>query len=111
MAHQDPGAWSQVINQGNALLALFGAMGGAVRSAALKTTWKEGLRVTFIGAVLSFGVGSLGPFVLRPWIGELPAGSEASLGTLCSAAFIVGLLGVTLIERFLDGKGLRDAGQ
>lgn len=87
-----------------ALLAFFGALGGAVRSAALKTTWREGLRVVFIGSATSFGVGALAPFLLRPWIGDLPVGMAGALGTLCAAAFMMGLLAVTIIERLLAGK-------
>ena len=95
-----------VFNERGALLAIFGAMGGAVRSATLKTTWREGLRVVFIGAATAFGVGVLAPIMLKPWIGDLPEGMAGALGTLCAAAFMVGLVAVTMIERFLAGKEL-----
>lgn len=95
-----------VFNERGALLAIFGAMGGAVRSATLKTTWREGLRVVFIGAATAFGVGVLSPILLKPWIGDLPEGMAGALGTLCAAAFMVGLVAVTMIERFLAGKDL-----
>lgn len=94
--------FSEIFNERGALLAIFGAMGGAVRSAALKTTWREGVRVIFIGSATSFGVGVLAPYLLKPWIGDLPDGMAGALGTLCAAAFLVGLLAVTIIERFLD---------
>jgi uncharacterized protein len=101
--------WHSIFNERGALLAVFGALGGAVRSAALKTTWREGLRVIFIGSATSFGVGVLGPHILRPWIGELPQGVDAgALGTLCAAAFLTGLMAVTLIERIAAGKPLRE---
>lgn len=87
-----------------ALLAFFGALGGAVRWAALKTTWREGMRVVFIGSATSFGVGVLAPAILRPWIGNLPEGMATALGTLCATAFLTGLVAVTLIERFIAGK-------
>ena len=95
-----------VFNERGALLAIFGAMGGAVRSATLKTTWREGVRVVFIGAATAFGVGVLAPIMLKPWIGDLPEGMAGALGTLCAAAFMVGLVAVTMIERFLSGKDL-----
>ena len=95
-----------VFNERGALLAIFGAMGGAVRSATLKTTWREGVRVVFIGAATAFGVGVLAPIMLKPWIGDLPEGMAGALGTLCAAAFMVGLVAVTMIERFLAGKEL-----
>lgn len=100
----DPSPWAEIFNARGGLLAFFGMLGGAVRSAALKTTWKEGLRVIFIGGATSFGVGTLAPYLLKPWIGELPEGIHGALGTLCSAAFLTGLIAVTLIERFIDSR-------
>ena len=104
MEPNDPHLVSQIFNERGALLTFFGALGGAVRSAALKTTWREGLRVIFIGAATAFGVGVLSPVILRPWLGELPEGLEGTLGSLCSAAFVLGLVAVTLIEKWLDGS-------
>lgn len=98
--------WHSIFNERGFLLAFFGALGGAVRSAALKTTWREGLRVMFIGGATAFGVGVLAPYVLRPWIGDLPEGMAGALGTLCAAAFLIGLMAVTLIERLAAGKNL-----
>ncbi len=99
--------WNNIFNERGLLLAFFGALGGAVRSAALKTTWREGLRVMFIGSSTAFGVGVLAPFLLRPWIGDLPDGMAGALGTLCAAAFLIGLMAVTLIERMAAGKNIR----
>ena len=96
--------WQQIFNERGALLTFFGALGGAVRSAALKTTWREGLRVIFMGGSTAFGVGVLAPFLLRPWIGDLPEDVAGALGTLCAAAFLVGLMAVTLVERMIDGR-------
>ena len=96
--------WHQIFNERGVILAFFGALGGAVRSAALKTTWREGIRVMFIGCATAFGVGVLAPYLLRPWIGDLPEGMEGALGTLCAAAFLIGLMAVTLIERMASGK-------
>jgi hypothetical protein len=98
--------WSNIFNERGLMLAFFGALGGAVRSAALKTTWREGLRVMFIGSSTAFGVGVLAPFLLRPWIGDLPQGMAGALGTLCAAAFLLGLMAVTLIERMAAGKSV-----
>ncbi|NDW00048.1 hypothetical protein [Salipiger sp. PrR002] len=109
MSHE-PNLFSEIFNERGALLALFGALGGTVRSAALKTTWREGLRVTFIGSCTSFGVGALAPTLLKPWIGELPEEMSGALGTLCAAAFLVGLVSVTIIERFIEEqKSERDS--
>jgi uncharacterized protein len=102
--HTDPSLISQIFNERGALLTFFGALGGMVRSAAIKTTWREGVRVVFIGAATSFGVGVLAPYLIRPWVGDLPEGMTGALGTLCAAAFITGLVAVTLIERMIDKK-------
>lgn len=96
--------WHNIFNERGALLAFFGALGGAVRSAALKTTWREGMRVVFIGSATAFGFGVLTPHLMRPWIGDLPEGMAAALGTLCASAFLVGLMAVTIIERIAAGK-------
>lgn len=100
----DNNIFSEIFNERGALLAFFGALGGAVRSAALKTSWKEGLRVIFIGGSTSFGVGVLAPTILRPWIGDLPPELSGALGTLCASSFLIGLVAVTLIERFIEQK-------
>lgn len=105
MDPKDPNLLHQVFDDRGALLVFFGALGGLVRSAALQTTWREGLRVTFIGAACSFGVGVLAPTVLKPWIGALPDGIEGTLGGICAAAFLTGLVAVTMIERFIARKG------
>ena len=102
------GVLGQIFNERGVLLTFFGALGGAVRWAALKTTWREGLRVVFIGSATAFGVGVLAPHLLRPWIGELPEGMAGALGTLCAASFLVGLIAVTWIERVIAGKKLTD---
>lgn len=96
--------WHTIFNERAALLAIFGALGGAVRSAALKTTWREGLRVIFIGGATSFGFGSLAPHIMRPWIGDVPEGMGGAIGTICAVGFIVGLMAVTIIERIAAGK-------
>ena len=102
------GAFGQIFNERGALLTFFGALGGAVRWAALKTTWREGVRVVFIGSATAFGVGVLAPHLLKPWIGDLPEGMAGALGTLCAAAFLLGLIAVTWIERVIAGKNLSD---
>ncbi|ANJ20811.1 hypothetical protein HYO99_gp77 [Roseobacter phage RD-1410W1-01] len=79
-------------------------MGGSVRAAVLKTTWKEGLRVVFVGGAVAFGVGVLGPIVMKPWIGDIPDEMAGALGTLTAASFLIGLVAVTLVERFISGE-------
>ena len=98
-----PSLIEEVFNQRAAILTFFGMLGGSVRAAVLKTTWQEGLRVIFVGGAVAFGVGVVGPVMLKPWIGELPDGMAGALGTLTAASFLTGLVAVTLVERFIAG--------
>lgn len=100
---RDPNLFYEVFNQRAAILTFFGALGGSVRAAVLKTGWKEGIRVIFVGGAVAFGVGVLGPLVLRPWIGDVPNNMAGAMGTLTAASFLIGLVAVTLVERFVSG--------
>ena len=95
--------FTEVFNQRGAMLTFFGMLGGSVRAAVLKTTWREGLRVIFVGGAVSFGVGVLAPVLMKPWIGELPDQMAGALGTLTAASFLIGLVAVTIVERFIAG--------
>ena len=103
MSERDPNLLLEVFNQRAALLTFFGALGGSVRAAVLKTSWREGLRVVFVGGAVAFGVGVLGPVMMRPWIGDLPDEMAGAMGTLTAASFLIGLVAVTLVERFISG--------
>lgn len=99
----DPNLLGEVFNQRAALLTFFGALGGSVRAAVLKTSWRESLRVIFVGGAVSFGVGVIAPVLMKPWIGDIPEGMAGALGTLTAAAFLTGLVAVTLVERMIAG--------
>lgn len=103
--------WPTIFNERALILTFFGALGGAVRSAALKTTWREGMRVVFIGAASAFGFGIVGPFLLRPWLGDLPENMAGALGTLCATSFIIGLMCVTVVERLAAGRSIEVNGE
>lgn len=100
---KDPNLFIEVFNQKAGILTFFGMLGGSVRAAVLKTTWREGVRVVFVGGAVAFGVGVIGPVILRPWIGDLPNEMMGALGTLTAASFLIGLVAVTLVERFISG--------
>lgn len=103
MAEHDPNLYTEVFNQRAGILTFFGMLGGSVRAAVLKTTWREGLRVIFVGGAVSFGVGILAPILMKPWIGDIPDEMVGALGTLTAASFLIGLVAVTLVERFISG--------
>lgn len=100
--------FTEVFSQRAGILTFFGALGGSVRAAVLKTSWRESLRVIFVGGAVSFGVGVVAPVLMKPWIGELPAGLAGALGTLTAASFLTGLVAVTLVERFIAGPTKED---
>lgn len=102
---RDPNLLNEVFNQRALILTFFGALGGSVRAAVLKTSWKEGLRVVFVGGAVAFGVGVLGPVIMKPWIGDVPEEMAGAMGTLTAASFLIGLVAVTLVERFISGEG------
>lgn len=104
MSQNDPNLFGEVFNQRAAILTFFGMLGGSVRAAVLKTSWKEGVRVVFVGGAVAFGVGVLGPVIMKPWIGELPDEMAGAMGTLTAASFLIGLVAVTLVERFIAGE-------
>jgi len=99
MSNTEPDIFAEVFNQRVAVLTFFGSLGGSVRAAVLKTTWRETLRVIFVGGAVSFGVGVLGPDLIRPLFGGFPEGESGSLGTLTASAFLLGLVSVTIVER------------
>lgn len=96
---------NEVFNQRALILTFFGALGGSVRATVLKTSWKEGLRVVFVGGAVAFGVGILGPVILKPWIGDVPEKMAGAMGTLTATSFLIGLVAVTLVERFISDEG------
>lgn len=108
MSNNDPNLFAEVFNQRAGILTFFGMLGGSVRAVVLKTGWREGIRVMFVGGAVAFGVGVLAPTVLRPWIGDIPDGMVGALGTLTAASFLIGLVAVTLVERFLSGPTQED---
>lgn len=108
MHEKDPNLLYEVFNQRAGILTFFGMLGGSVRAAVLKTGWKEGVRVVFVGGAVAFGVGICGPILLSPWIGKLPSTEAGAMGTLTASSFIIGLVAVTLVERFIDRGKKKD---
>ena len=103
MSEKDPNLIFEVFNQRAGILTFMGMLGGSVRAVVLKTTWREGIRVVFVGGAVAFGIGVVAPVIMEPWIGELPENMAGALGTLTAASFLIGLVAVTLVERFISG--------
>jgi hypothetical protein len=109
MTDQDPHTFREIFTPLGAALAIFGGLGGLVRALVVRASWREGLRVMIVGAATAFGLGALSPYLLTFLIGELPNGVGGALGTLCAAAFIVGVVAVALVERFIAKSERPDA--
>lgn len=99
-----PNLWRELFSDQGLIQAFMGALGGSVRAVRLKTSWREGVRVVFLGGATAFGVGIFAPQLLRPYFGDLPSGAGAAFGILCASSFLIGLVAVTLIERAIDEK-------
>lgn len=109
MANQDPHTFKEIFTPLGAALAIFGGLGGLVRALVVRASWREGLRVMIVGAATAFGLGALSPYALTFLFGDLPTGVGGALGTLCAAAFIVGVVAVALVERFIATSEKPDA--
>lgn len=101
MSDQDPHTFKEIFTPLGAALAIFGGLGGLVRALVVRASWREGLRVMIVGAATAFGLGSLSPYMLTFLLGDLPTDVRGALGTLCAAAFIVGVVAVAIVERFI----------
>lgn len=101
-----------IFNERGLLFVFFGSLGAAVRSAALKTTWREGLRMIFIGGACSFGFGTASPYILEKVFGiKMAADVSQAMPGLCASAFVVGLTAITLIEFFVSARNTNAKGE
>lgn len=97
-----PSLWRAVFSDQALIQAVFGAMGGSARSLALRTTWKEGLRLSALGGLVSFGAGTAAPVLLKPYFGAVDTAGSVAIGTLTMTSFLVGVLAVTIMGRMAD---------
>lgn len=109
MSDQDPHTLKDIFTPLGAALAIFGGLGGLVRALVVRASWREGLRVMIVGAATAFGLGALSPYALTFLLRDMPSGVGGALGTLCAAAFIVGVVAVALVERFIAASEKPDA--
>lgn len=96
---KDPNLFAEVFNQRAAITTIMGSLGGTTRALFLKTDWRETIRVVVIGGLVAFGVGVLAPTLLPEWI-KVPEESSLSIGILASSSYMVGILAITIMEKF-----------
>ena len=96
---KDPNLFAEVFNQRAAITTIMGTLGGTTRALFLKTDWRETIRVVVIGGLVAFGVGVLAPTLLPEWI-KVPEDSGLGTGILTSSSYLIGILAVTIMEKF-----------
>lgn len=102
MSNEDPNIWREVFGPLAQVIAFFGGLGALVTALVTKKSWLETLRIVAVGVIVAFGLGTTSPFILAKVMPELAAVGGAVLGVFTTSGFIVGLVAVALVERFLS---------
>ena len=95
-----------------AILAAWGALGGATNALTTKMRLRDAVRHILLGGLIAAGMGSLSMAVITAWLGLPPEAIPAG-GAAGSAAYLVGVFGPAVIElilaRLRGAKGGEDA--
>ncbi|MEC3860133.1 hypothetical protein VK792_02445 [Mesobacterium sp. TK19101] len=83
-----------------AILAIWGALGGATNALTTKMRLRDALRHILLGGLIAAGMGSLSMAVITSWLGLPPQAIPAG-GAAGSAAYLVGVFGPAVIELVL----------
>ena len=94
-----------------AILAAWGALGGATNALTTRMRLRDAVRHILLGGVIAAGMGSFSMAVITNWLG-LPAEAVPAGGAAGSAAYLVGVFGPAVIEvtlarirKLRDGPG------
>jgi len=80
-----------------AILAAWGALGGATNALTTRMRLRDALRHILLGGLIAAGMGSLSMAVITAWLG-LPSQAIPAGGAAGSAAYLVGVFGPAFIE-------------
>lgn len=83
-----------------AILAAWGALGGATNALTTRMRLRDALRHILLGGLIAAGMGSLSLAVVAAWL-DLPAAAIPAGGAAGSAAYLVGVFGPAVIELVL----------
>ncbi|MGP6089740.1 hypothetical protein [Antarctobacter jejuensis] len=83
-----------------AILAIWGALGGATNALTTKMRLRDALRHILLGGLIAAGMGSLSMALVAQWLG-LPREAIPAGGAAGSAAYLVGVFGPAFIEVIL----------
>ena len=80
-----------------AILAAWGALGGATNALSTRMRLRDAIRHILLGGIIAAGMGSLSLALIARWLGlppeAVPAGAASG-----SAAYLVGVFGPAVIE-------------
>ncbi len=80
-----------------AILAAWGALGGATNALTTRMRLRDAVRHILLGGVIAAGMGSLSMAVVTRWL-DLPPEAVPAGGAAGSAAYLVGVFGPAVIE-------------
>jgi hypothetical protein len=80
-----------------AILAAWGALGGATNALTTKMRLRDAIRHILLGGLIAAGMGSLSMSLVTHWL-KLPSEAVPAGGAAGSAAYLVGVFGPAVIE-------------
>ena len=80
-----------------AILAAWGALGGATNALTTKMRLRDAVRHILLGGLIAAGMGSLSMGLITHWL-KLPPEAVPAGGAAGSAAYLVGVFGPAMIE-------------
>jgi hypothetical protein len=83
-----------------AILAAWGALGGATNALTTRMRLRDALRHILLGGLIAAGMGSLSMALVTRWL-ALPPEAIPAGGAAGSAAYLVGVFGPAFIELIL----------
>jgi hypothetical protein len=89
--------WRELAASTAAILAAWGALGGATNALTTRMPLRDALRHILLGGIIAAGMGSLSMALVAVWLG-LPTEAIPAGGAAGSAAYLVGVFGPAVIE-------------
>ena len=80
-----------------AILAAWGALGGATNALTTKMRLRDAIRHILLGGLIAAGMGSFSMALITHWL-KLPPEAVPAGGAAGSAAYLVGVFGPAVIE-------------
>ncbi len=91
------GALSDLAASTAAILAAWGALGGATNALSTRMRLRDAIRHILLGGLIAAGMGSLSMSLVTHWL-KLPPEAVPAGGAAGSATYLVGVFGPAVIE-------------